>query len=240
MNIRRRYLFILALTVAAALAAGWIGYGWFWSGPPTYLLVFVGETNTKGLNALPLEGDCRRAVEWDERARTLKPLRPECAPDRKTRLLVVYDVDFAGVRLVSEAYKVASFPYEIDLGRPITALAAVETQAGSAPGNEAVAGIPMPLADNRMRLYAGRLSVEGVRSDGGVILTLDGEGIAVRPGEAWTAARVREESSVSNVRPGPDWETRLKKAFERGHPISRLTIINYGSWEKERVEKCVH
>lgn len=220
-----------------ACVAGYLGWTRFPDDGARYLLLTIVETNTAGLIAIPLEGDCPRAVRPDEQARTLAPLRPEYAPDRRTKCLVVYDVDFAGVRVSSEAHKIRSYPHRIPLGNPITIMAGA-MPSGEAPGADSVNNVPIPVCDNRFRYYAGDMSLEGISNDGTATLSLDGEVVEVVPGQAWTAARIREGDRVGEARPGPGWDGRLREAFNDGHPISRLTIINHGFWEKERVAEC--
>ncbi|MGE5483768.1 MAG: hypothetical protein ACM3X4_01980 [Ignavibacteriales bacterium] len=227
----------IGIIACIAGVGGCFAFSMFWGGSNRYSLLTVLETNTKGLIAIPLEGDCPRAARWEEQSRTLVPLKTEYAPDRRTKCLVVYDVDFAGVRVSSDARKIPSFPYRIDLGVPISVIAQADPP-GDAPEADAVIGVPVPVCDNRLRLFTGELSLDRISSDGVATLSLDGEDITVAPGQAWTVARIREGSSTAEIRPGPGWEAALTKAFENGSPISRLTIINYGLWEKERVEKC--
>ncbi|MCR4398062.1 MAG: hypothetical protein NUV93_03775 [Firmicutes bacterium] len=219
---------MVSAVLASAAAALWPAVSGAVSGCPEYVLVVVEEANTKGLNVLPLGGDCPRSVEIDEARRSVKPLAPEYVPDRRTRCLLVYDVEFCGVRVFSDAHKIRSFPYRVELGRPITVSAGGE---GSDAGRVAV-------ADNTMRLCGGTLTLVGVDRGGEVRLVFEGEEIVLDPGRGWAKARVRDGSSVSEIRPGPEWQVRLGSALDRGCPVSKLTVFNHGSWRKERVAPC--
>ncbi|NPV69052.1 MAG: hypothetical protein HPY55_00220 [Firmicutes bacterium] len=212
-----------------------------------YALVLVTETNTRGLLAIPPEGDAPRAVALDERARTLRPLVPECAPDRSTRALVVYEVECAGVRVLSEAHRVRKTPWHFDAGGPVTALSPYPGPGGGAGPARAVdalgapagpAGWGLPLVDNTMRLYSARITISELARDGTVTLDVGGRSVSLKPGEAWTGARVRDGSAVLELSPGTGWETSLRRAFASGAPVTRLDVFNYGLWRKERVQEC--
>jgi len=116
------------------------------------------------------------------------------------------------------------------MDRPIAILTSLPVEYGDGPPGGGV-----PVVDDSMRLYRGTMVLSGVSREGVASLTFEGRQIALRPGEQWTAARYRQGSTVSEIYPGPEWEGALRGAFERGDPISRVSVFNYGFWEKGRV-----
>ena len=209
-NPRRGLLLLLisslCLAAAVTLSAAW--------GTDRYALIAIQEFNSRGLRVLPLEGDVPSAATVDQAARSVIVRFPEHVPDPRTKCLVIYENEFTGVKVLSSVTRLSKMPASID------------------PKDELKEG---GLVDVDQRLFRGGITVSGVRRDGTVTLEIEGERFDLGPGGVWSAARVKEGTKIVSLGPTSDLEARLRRALREGAPVSRLTVVNYGLWDADRV-----
>ncbi|MGB9866639.1 MAG: hypothetical protein ACPLPR_01840 [Bacillota bacterium] len=198
--------------------------------PRKVILIGVVESNTHGLAATPISDQLPSLLDSlalpsnESGLPTILLTNSHHAP-----VLVIHDVDFSGFRVQSQLTPVPRTGTKVDLSRPV-----IWPQ---------VSGNVTTVVDNSCRLLTPSLVVERLDSSGTVSLMLDERRLKLHPGEWFGLACANSKSSSGSrsrtmieVKPGEDWENRLRSAVAKGEMVSRITVLNYG-WVELRDPK---
>lgn len=182
------------------------------------MLLSAIESNTHGLNAIPIADQIHSPLDTFDPANPNLNLPPAQRPD-SARLIIVHDIDVGGFRVDSRVIGVNSGSTPIDLARPVR-------WTGSSENN---------IVDESCRLETPELLIESFDSAGTITLRIADRRLTLRPGEWVGEATVKSKAGkqtsqqpVKLVIGENDWEGQLKGALLRGDMVSRLTILNHG------------
>lgn len=174
-----------------------------------YLFLAVDEAN--GLPPSGWAGSEAGSAAWHDGEGKLHVSRGSVRPWH--RVVVLHEVDAAGVRVASRLLTAVRFPARVALDAPV-------------PGLETAA-----------RVLAGPLEVLGVGPDGHLHLRYGGEHIDLSPGQSWAQLRVRRPDGERLFSPADRtaWQAALDEALTRGYPVTRLVITYHGRWPRSGV-----
>lgn len=224
----------LLLAVALTLAAGSYMLFRYYSPAPAggrgdYLFIFVWETNSHALDAIPLGGLGTPAAAFDESDRSLHLPFPEDLPGPTTRLVVFHLVEAVDLPLRSKIYQVESFPFTLPIKEPVVAEGTRFDDQGRPAGT-------INVVNNDRRLLRGNLELVNLEAGGRVEMIYGGQMITLAPGQGWDEALVQRDRQVSVVAAGNGWEQEMAEAFRSGAVITKLNIYNYGWWPKSKAK----
>ncbi len=116
-----------------------------------------------------------------------------------------------------------------------TGKAAVELDRPLSFMTDSLDGERIELVDNRARVVAGNLSVEGTSPAGTVRFRYGERRFSLAPGESWAELLVLTPDGPKAVDPRA-WEDEFRLYMEKGYPATRIAIANRGFWPKSGVK----
>jgi hypothetical protein len=183
---------------------------WCW---PAREYVFLAVDEANGLPPSGWTGSEAVSAAWHDGRGKLHVSRGAVRPWH--RVVVLHEVDAAGVRVSSRLLAALRFPARVVLDAPVPGL--------------------VPAA----RVLAGPLEVLGVGPDGHLYLRYGGEQIDLAPGQSWAQLRVRRPDGEGLFSPADRaaWQAALDEALARGYPVTRLVITYHGRWPRAGVTR---
>lgn len=224
---RRNILLILVLTLAAGSYLLYRFYTAPAGGRGNYLFIFVWETNSHALDAIPLGGLGDHRAAFDESTRSLYLSLPEDLPGPNTRVVIFYLAEALALPIRSEVYQVEAIPFTLPLKEPLVVEGSGFDQEGRPAGT-------VNVVNNERRLLRGNLELVSLDEGGRVEMLYGGQGLTLEPGKGWEEVLVQKGQKVSVVPEGDGREREITEAFRSGAVITRLSIYNYGWWPKSR------
>ncbi|HHV79669.1 MAG TPA: hypothetical protein GXX40_08715 [Firmicutes bacterium] len=206
---------VVALSLIALLAclilSFWLGKTVITGRTQKCVLLSVLESNTHGLNAVPIAEQVYSPLDSLDPAAPVLSLPPAKKADH-AKLIVIHDIDFSGFRVEDRVIPVSKNNTLVDLAQPI--------RWGESAGRS--------IADQSCRLETPELLIERFDSAGNVTVRVAERRITLRPGEWFAEATIKSQRLVRLVVGEADWESQLEGAMLRGETVSRLTILNHG------------
>jgi len=96
-------------------------------------------------------------------------------------------------------------------------------------------GETIQAVDNEARVVGGDLEVTETSPEGKVTLKYGGRSIVLHPGETFNQLLVKTPEGVKEVRV-PEAAEAIERYLEKGYPLTRLTVTNWGLWPKTNVQ----
>lgn len=200
----------LAVLVLAVLAVAVVAVAWWLVAGREFVFLVVEESN--GAPPGLWTGQEQTAAAWYD-VTEQKLTVPEGRLWPWDRVICLYEVDAAGVRVSSRLLRGCRWPFSVPLRDPVPAL------------------------EGASRVVAADLRLLGI-SDGHLRLSYDGRQFYLAPGESWAQLRVAGRNPLVAGTGRGVWEADDEEAWERavdqaltaGTPVTRLLVTYYGRW----------
>jgi hypothetical protein len=191
-----------------------------WQFRDRYVMVTVEESSTSAVTSWPLLAEKLPGSFLDPSSKTLSVA--EKPGMLGVSLCLHYSATSQGIEIADSLRFSKTGKASLGLDQPLSYL------------SDTLDGGQIELVDNRARVLAGSLRIEGTSTDGTVRLLYGDRRFALEPGQSFAELLALTPDGLKVVDP-TNWEAEFGGYLEKGYPTTRLAITNRGFWPKSGI-----